>query len=78
MGRPVKYIFERKHLIRLRAARMGTVRIAKIYGCDPTTVRRALIAMGLPTQFPAVTLTDEMVEKKIRKYRQHCEWAVAE
>lgn len=53
-GRPRKYDIKREDLIRLREAGYGRVMIAKVYGCDQSTVRHWLIKYGLPTVGPKI------------------------
>lgn len=52
-GRPPMYDLNRDVLMRLREAGLGRIRIAKIFHCQDTTVRAALVKHGLPTGRPA-------------------------
>lgn len=53
-GRPRKYNITREDLIRLRAKGYGRTTIAKVYGCDQTTIRHWLIKYDLPTIAPKI------------------------
>jgi hypothetical protein len=56
-------------LAKLRDAGFGTHRIAKIYGCEPSTVRSALMRLGLPTKLPKVPAPN--IEAEIERFRRH-------
>jgi hypothetical protein len=73
--RPYRYEWSREQLMRLRAAGMGTVRIAKIYGCDQSTVRNALKRLGIPTYAPAVRITDLNLDRMIDQFMTKVERA---
>lgn len=64
MSRPCTYPWNKKQIARLREVGMGTPTIAKLYGCDVSTVRHTLLKYGLPTQrIPRPELSDDAVER---------------
>lgn len=74
-GRPYRYAWDKGQLERMRAAGMGATRIAKIMGCDPSTVRHALIALGLPTRCETIRITDQNLDRMIAQFMTKVERA---
>jgi hypothetical protein len=75
VSRPCTFPWNKKQLMRLREVGMGTPTIAKLYGCDVSTVRHTLLKYGLPTQRIAKPgLSDEAVERFAQAFlaTRHC------
>lgn len=65
MSRPREYLVRVEDLRRMREAKMGTTAIAKVYGCDQSTVRSWLNRFGMPTQRQYVAPTPEAIDSAI-------------
>lgn len=66
-----KYDIRKEHLEQMRAAGMGRISIAKVYGCEESTITHWLRKYGLPTslQSPLETVTDADIMRGIERYR---------
>lgn len=61
-----EYVVKLGDLRRMREAGMGCWAIAKVYGCDQSTVRHWLIRFGLPTQRQNPSPPMDEIERAIR------------
>lgn len=67
-----RYRVSESHLRRLRQEGLGCSQIAKIYGCDPSTVRFWLQKFGIPPAGPIVSLKDADIDRAIERFgRKH-------
>ena len=71
--RPKRYDIRKEHLEKMRVAGMGRIAIAKVYGCDESTITYWLRKYELPTGLAPQPqpITDLDIDASIERYRRH-------